>query len=195
MKKSSSNGLKAIFWWIVWISLTIGSFFIASSVWTPFIAKHFGSVRETSASVIWVASVFGTWMIFLIPLIIVMYSKVDKVYEDARLRKEANAKKFRSILVDPSKRELSPAIKSKLAHLPQTIQTGHLVNVTLQDGRKIDNVFVAEKNEILGIYNANQLSFEGKDVIDIEPVDFKNTPAFISNLWLRLDGVQSSELA
>ena len=70
------------------------AFFAAAAFWTPWIAKHLGSIRETKNSIIWVTAVFGTWMVFLVPLIIVMYSRVDKVYEDARLRRE-NARPVR----------------------------------------------------------------------------------------------------
>jgi hypothetical protein len=184
-----SGGSQTILWWVVWISLTIGSFFVAAVFWTPIIAKHFGSVRETRASIAWVASVFGTWMVILVPLIIVMYSKVDKVYEDARIRREKNAARFRSIFVEPGKRAVPPAVTQKLTAWPQTIAGGHLVNVRLKNGTTVDNVYIFEGKEVLGIYNAADLTFEGNDVADVEPVDFKKTPAFLANLWLRLDGV------
>src|SRR5437899_1735211 len=78
--RKKAGGTQTIFWWIVWISLTIASFFAASAFWTPFIAKHFGSILETRNAVIWIGAVFGTWMVFLVPLIILMYQKVDKAY-------------------------------------------------------------------------------------------------------------------
>lgn len=191
--QKSASGSQTIFWWIVWISFTILSFFAAAYVWTPIIAKHFGSVRQANASVAWVVAVFGTWMIILVPLIILMYSKVDKAYEDARIRREKNAVRFRSIFVEPARRLLPAAAAQKLSGLPQTIQGGHLVNVTLKDGRNIENVFVSEGKEVLGVYNASDFSFQGKDIQEIEPVDFKQAPSFLANLWLRLDGVKAPE--
>lgn len=191
--QKQASATQAIFWWVLWISFTIVSFFAASYFWTPIIAKHFGSVRQSNASIAWVVAVFGTWMIILVPLIILMYSKVDKAYEDARIRREKNAVRFRSIFVDPSKRRLPENAAQKLINLPQTIQGGHLVNLTLNDGRQIPNVFVAEGKEVLGVYNASEFSFEGKDIQNLEPVDFKEVPAFLANLWLRLDGVKAPE--
>ena len=185
-----TSGTQTILWWLVWISLTILSFFAAAWIWTPIIAKYFGSVRETKAAIYWVAAVFGTWMIILVPLIVLMYSKVDKAYEDARNRREKNAARFRSLFVDPSKRLLPETLRKKIAGWPQTIKDGHLVNVTLADGRKVENVFISEAEEVLGIYNASEFSFEGKDVVEIEPVDFTQPPVFLANLWLRLDGVK-----
>ena len=187
------GGTQTILWWVIWILFTIGSFFIAAAIWTPFIAKHFGSVRETRASLFWVISVFGTWMIILVPLIVLMYSKVDKVYEDARSRREKNAGRFRSIRVEPSKRTVSPAITEKLSSWPQTIEGGHLVNVRLKDGRSISNIFISEKKEVLGVYDATEFLFEGKDIADVEPIDFKKTPSFLANFWLRLDGAAPQE--
>src|SRR5205823_2536522 len=97
-----ASGTQTIFWWVVWITLTIASFFLAAAFWTPVIASKFGSIRETRTSVIWIVAVFGTWMAALVPLIIVMYSKVDKAYEDARLRREKAALRFKSISVEKS---------------------------------------------------------------------------------------------
>ncbi len=183
--KSSSQ---TVVWWVLWIVLTIGSFFIAAAVWTPLIAKHFGSVRETRASVIWVAAVFGTWMVLLLPLIVVMYQKVDKAYEDARVRREKAANRFRSILIDKPKRLLAPNVSAKLKDVPETIEGGHLVTVLLKDGRKIPNVFIAGREEILGIYDYTEMPFEGKEVVDVIPEDFTTVPNFFTTNWLRLDG-------
>ncbi len=187
------SGSQTIFWWVVWILLTIGSFFVAAAIWTPILYKHFGSVRENKASIAWVTAVFGTWMAILVPLIIVMYSKVDKAYEDARIRREKNAARFRSIFVEPSKRALPEPILRKLSAWPKTIEEGQLVHVTLKDGRRFSNVFVSEQKEILGIYNETEFPFEGKDVTDVELSDLKEGSPLFANQWLRLDGVQAPE--
>lgn len=192
MRKQSS-GTQTIFWWVVWITLTIASFFVAAAFWTPVIAKKFGSVHESRNAVIWIVAVFGSWMAALVPLIIVMYSKVDKAYEDARLRREQAAMRFKSITVEKSKRLLSSVLSKKLENVPETIQGGHLVTLALKDGRKIPNVFIAEKNEVLGIYDAEELTFETSDICGLEPADLNNLPSFLTPNWLRLDGVTAPE--
>ena len=192
MQKKAS-GTQTIFWWVVWITLTIASFFVASAFWTPVIAKKFGSIHETRNAVLWIVAVFGTWMAALVPLIIVMYSKVDKTYEDARLRREKTAMRFKSISVEKSKRLLSPDLSKKLENVPETISGGHLVTVTLQDGRKIPHVFISEKTEILGVYDAEGLRFEAADIRDMEPADLNNLPSFLAPNWLRLDGVSAPD--
>ena len=192
-KFKKSGGTQTIFWWIVWITLTIASFFAAAAFWTPVIAKKFGSVSQTRNAVIWIIAVFGTWMAALVPLIVVMYSKVDKAYDDARIRREQAALRFKSIFVEKSKRTLPEVFAAKLTGIPETINGGHLVTATLKDGRKISNVFIAARNEILGIYDADALTFSGSDLADIEPADLNNLPSFLTPNWLRLDGVSAPE--
>ena len=122
-----------------------------------------------------------------------MYQKVDKTYEDARIRRETAANRFRSICVDKSKRELPAAICKKLQNLSPTINEGYLVTVVLNDGRRIENVFIGSENEILGIYNEREFTFEGKNVVAIEPTGMSKPPHFTPAQWLRLDGVQAPE--
>lgn len=193
MANSKSKGAQTILWWVGWITLTIVSFFAAAAFWTPVIAKYLGSVRESRNAIIWVIAVFGTWMIFLVPLIIVMYQKVDKVYEDARLRREDNANRFRSILVSEEKRRIPAHLSQKLTGLAPTVNGGHLVNVTLQNGSRVPNVFISECREVLGVYNVRELTFEPKDIRDLELVDMNAPPAFLTTSWLRLDGIQSAD--
>jgi hypothetical protein len=187
--KTKPSGIQTILWWLVWITLTILTFFAAAALWTPLVAKHFGSIRETRASAIWIIAVFGTWMVFLVPLIVVMYQRVDKVYEDSRIRRENAARRYKSIFVEPGKRKLPKGASSTLKSLAPLLEGGHLVHLTLKDGRKIPNVFVSAQEEILGIYDVQEFAFEGRDVASLEPVDFKTSPVFMTQSWLRLDGV------
>ena len=193
LPKQKPKGIQTILWWVGWITLTILSFFVAAAFWTPLIAHHVGSVRETKPAILWVTAVFGTWMVFLVPLIIFMYQRVDKVYEDARIRREQNALRFRSIVVPIEKRRIPEKFSKKLAQVPETILGGHLVNVTLHSGEKIPTVFISERREILGIYDARELTFEGSQIAAVELVDMSKPPVFLTANWLRLDGATSPE--
>ena len=183
-------------WWLIWIGLTIGSFFLSVWFWTPFIAERFGSVKESTNSLIWVIAVFGTWLVFLIPLMIFMYHKVDQAYERARLRREARGEtpkridsvKIRAVLVDASKRRLNSDLSKALKQIPLTVKDGHLVTAILKDGRRIDNVFIANRTELLGVYDQTELTFEACDIVSIEPTDLTHPPDFTQKTWLRLDG-------
>lgn len=181
-------------WWLIWIALTIGSFFVAVWFWTPFIAKHFGSVRNSMASLLWVIAVFGSWLIALIPLMILMYHKVDKAYEDARIRRELGLEKFKdsvkikAIFLEPAKRRLSRELIEHLKKLPRTIKNGHLVTARLTDGRTVDYVFISEGKDLLGLYGQQEITFTVQDIESLEPADLNHLPDFTQKIWLRLDG-------
>ena len=181
-------------WWLIWISLTIGSFFLAVWFWTPFIADRFGSIKNPTTSLIWVIAVFGTWLVALIPLMIFMYQKVDKAYEDARIRRESRAAKFkdplkiRAVFIEESKRQIPKTLTQQLKKIPQTIKGGHLITAFLKDGRRIDHVFIARAKEMMGIYGAEELTFGAGDIVNFEPTDLTHPPDFTQKAWLRLDG-------
>lgn len=192
--KPKSNS--SVLWWIIWILLTIGSFFVSAHFWTWFIADKVGNIRQPGVPILWVTAVFGSWMVLLVPLIIVMYNKVDKAYEDARIRRELAALEksqqtsvCRIIAVDASDRQLSETLSWKLRKTPETIKRGHLVTVILRDGKKYDHVFIADRTEILGIYGHHTLPFQTDEITDLEPADLKCLPDFKEDHWLRLDGV------
>lgn len=181
-------------WWLIWIAMTIGSFFVAVWFWTPFIAEHLGPIRNPGISLIWVIAVFGSWLVALIPLMIFMYSKVDKAYEDARIRREGRREKFkdtvkiRAVLIPEAKRKIPAELTERLKKERETIKGGHLVNLVLKDGRKIENAFVAGRKELLGLYDQDEFTFEGNDIANLELVDLTNPPDFTQKRWLRLDG-------
>lgn len=183
-------------WWLIWIALTIGSFFAAVWFWTPFIAKHFGSIRNSSTSLLWVIAVFGSWLVALIPLMILMYNKVDKAYEDARIRRELRAQKvndkdpvkIKALYLEPEKRKLSREVADQLKKMPRTIKNGYLVTATLKDGRKMEYVFISDQKELLGVYDQQNITFEGSDIVGLEPTDLTHLPDFTQKIWLRLDG-------
>ncbi len=195
---------QTIFWWIGWIVLTIVSFFVSCYFWTPFIAKHVGAIDKPGVAVIWIAAVFGSWMVLLVPLIVVMYNKVDRAYEDARLSREARqmaqAKTeltdlgVRSIQINESERLLRPDLQEKLSKSPEAISRGHLVTLTLSNGKKIQNVFICDKKEVLGIYDAKHMDFKVEDIADLALTDLDRLPNFKPEKWLRLDGVGRESL-
>jgi hypothetical protein len=183
-----------VIWWLIWISLTIGSFFLAVWFWTPFIAERFGSIKNPHVTLVWIVAVFGSWLAALIPLMILMYWKVDKAYEDARIGREMRREKFKdkvkikAVLIPESKRIVSKLIVERLKKIPHTIKGGHLITAVLKDGRRFENVFVSGRKEVLGIYGLDEMPFEAKDVVDFEPADLTRPPDFTQKAWLRLDG-------
>ena len=192
---SRKNEPSTVGWWIGWIALTIASFFVSCYFWTGVIARHAGNMDKPGVPILWVAAVFGSWMVLLVPLIVIMYNKVDKAYEDARLARESTqyqkAKenfKINSILIEESERELKKELSIKLRRYPETNKRGHLVIATLNNGQKIPNVFVLDRKEVLGIYGVREVLFKISDIVDMEPVAMDQIPDFKTEDWLRLDG-------
>jgi hypothetical protein len=197
----SKPGQSSVLWWIAWILLTIGTFFLASHFWTWFIAQRVGPMRQPGVPILWITAVFGTWMALLVPLIIVMYRKVDKAYEDARIRREMQALKeaesrvpFKSVYVEETKRLLPKELVKKIKRFPPAIQGGHLVTAILRDGRRIENVFVFNKNDVLGVYGYDRLPFHVEEITDLVPADLNHLPDYKVENWLRLDGVGTNKL-
>ncbi len=187
--------VSSVWWWISWITLTIASFFVSCYFWTGFIARHAGSMDKPGVPILWVTAVFGSWMVLLVPLIIIMYNKVDKAYEDARIARETTqfqkAKegfKIRSVLIEASERILKKELTAKLKKYPDTIRRGHLVTATLSNGQKIPHVFILDKKDVLGVYGLDQMTFKIQDIVDVDPVQMDQIPGFKTEEWLRLDG-------
>jgi hypothetical protein len=192
----SADGKTTVAWWIGWITVTIVSFFICAWVWTWLIAKHYGPMTKAGAPLVWVICVFGSWMILLVPLIVIMYQKVDKAYEDARISRETReyekAKsnfRVRSVDMPESARLLSKELSTRLRSIPQAVKDGHLVTVQLKDGRRFENVFIKDRREVLGIYGVDAMPFEAGQIAAFEPADLDRLPKFTTEGWLRLDGV------
>ncbi len=184
-----------VLWWIGWIVLTIVTFFISCWFWTGFIARHVGPMDQKGVPILWVAAVFGSWMVLLVPLIVVMYNKVDRAYEDARIGRETvqleRSKKeygVRSVLVPEEQRALPKALIDKLKKTPRAIYRGHLVTIVLRDGSRVPNVFILDRREVLGVYDASVMPFRAEDILDVEPADLDRLPEFDPKKWLRLDG-------
>ncbi len=183
-------------WWIGWILLTIGSFFLSCFFWTRLIAERVGPIQKPGVAILWVTAVFGTWMILLVPLIVIMYQKVDKAYEDARIAREKESFErskqqlgVKCILIEASQRLLKKELAQKLKQIPETIRRGHLVTAVLKNGVRIENVFVYNKRDVLGVYGLDRLTFDIGQITDVEPADLDHLPDFKPEQWLRLDGV------
>ena len=192
----SRHGQSTVVWWVGWITLTIVTFFISCYLWTGLIARFAGPMQKSGVPVLWITAVFGTWMIFLVPLIVVMYNKVDRVYEDARERRETEAferaKQFvtyKTCDVDLEKRTLRPELIAKVRKTPRILKNGHLMKAILKNGRSVEHLFVYNEKELLGVYGMEKLDFEAGDIQDLEPMDLDKLPEYQEQRWLRFDGV------
>ena len=192
MNKQSDQ---SVLWWVGWIALSILTFFAASYFWTGFISSHFGSMDQKGAPLLWVTAVFGTWMLLLVPLIVVMYNKVDRAYEDARIRREKlsegtrrEASGIKFISIPESERRLDARVVKKIKKMPWTIKRGNLVTAILKSGQRIDHVFVLDREQVVGVYGHEKLPFRVADIVDASEASEESWPKFETGKWLRLDG-------
>ena len=182
-----------VVWWIGWIVLTIVAFFIPCYAWTKFFAMHVGTMDKPGMPALWVTAVFGTWMLFLVPLIIVMYNKVDRAYEDARNARERQAKELlasrfpvKALTVDGQRLLLPKPLQKKLKRLPKTLKKGQLVSLEFKDGRKLENVFVYGNEEIVGVYGRRDFPFDAREAVKADLLDPAQAPPVDYDKWLRL---------
>ena len=186
--------MKQVVWWLGWIAVSILSFFASCWFWTRIIAERVGPMSAPGAALWWVIAVFGTWMVCLVPLIVVMYAKVDKAYEDARLSREKREAERRErygprvVGVDAEGLNLGPRLVLKLSKLPRALKRGHLVTAVLKDGRRIENVFVIDGRTLAGVYGWDEAPFRASDIEDLEPADLDRLSAFTAEGWTRLEG-------
>lgn len=193
---TQTSGLKAVAWWMTWIAVTIVSFFISCWFWTGFLARNYGTMDRPGAPILWVTAVFGTWMILLVPLIVVMYAKVDKAYEDARINREGSAYDktrramgVRCLDIAQGDRRLSEDHRRQLKRMPQAIRNGHLVSLILRDGRRVRYAFILNGVELAGVYQESDPRVLASQIAEIHPVLLADVPDFEASGWVRLDGV------
>lgn len=136
----------------------------------------------------WSKAVFGTWLLMLLPFLAFMYRQADRIFKDAVMRQSQAGPRFRTVLIEKSKRLLTPDLCRKIRQTKPVMPEGHVVACILKDGRKIPNVFVVRGQEILGLYDRLTMDFSGEDIHDIEGGASKELPAYEEEKWLRLDG-------
>ena len=161
-------------------------FLIASCLgWSLYLrGRIFSSVNTLDPA--WAKAVFSTWLVLILPFLVVMYQKADKILKEALARQSALGPKFRTALVEKTKRMLPEAVSEKLKQITPTLQNGHVVTLQLKDGRRISDVFVINSAEILGVYGSSGFNFESSEIVDAEALEI--LPVYEESKWIRLDG-------
>lgn len=184
-KRLNDDEEKAVDAFLQGISLFIGLLVLSSLGWS-FVYKARILSREVGFDPAWVKAVIGTWLVSLLPFLVILYRKADLIFKNAVTRQTQAGPKFRSIFIEKQKRFIPGEMAARLEKIPPVLENGHVIHLILKDGRKIQNVFVINGKEILGIYDRSELGFEMKEVADMETVDA--LPAYEEDKWLRLDG-------
>jgi hypothetical protein len=75
---------------------------------------------------------------------------------------------------------------AQLKGIKPTLPNGHVVTAILPDGRRVDNVFILNSREVVGVYDRETLDFSPSQIRSVEPIPLDRLPAYEESLWLRL---------
>ncbi len=183
-KRVNQDQEKAIDAWLTAMGIFIGLLVASLLGWTWVYRKTIHLSEGLNRD--WARGVFSSWLFLLLPFLVWMYKKTDQIYKEAVKRQNALGPAFRTAFIEKSKRLLPEEVVKKLKTLPPTVEKGQLVHLYLKDGAQIQNVFVLNSCEILGLYDRTDFDFESKDIVDAEPA--ANLTVHEEAKWLRLDG-------
>lgn len=187
-KRLNQDQESAVDAWLSALGLFVGLFVAAAIFWSVRLKSSILADVSDGLDPLWLTAVLASWLVLLIPFLIVMYRRADALFKTAAARQAGAVPQIRKIFVERSKRVLPAGIKERIERFPPTLPKGHVVTLTLKDGRRIPHVFVVNSAEILGLYDCPDMGFEAREILDVEPVPGDSLPAYEEAKWLRLDG-------
>lgn len=182
-KRLNDDQEKAVDAWLLGMGVFIGLLVASLFVWSWLLK---GRIDQGGYDTLWIKSVFVSWLVILLPFLILMYRKADLIFKTAAER-QTYSPKFRTVSVERSKRLLPDPIVQKLKGFPPTLREGHVVTLILSGGREVPNVFVLNHREILGVYDQTNFDFSTQDVSGVEQSDPSKLPPYDESLWLKFD--------
>src|SRR3989338_2775624 len=183
-KRLNEDQEKAVDAWLFGMGIFIGLLVVSLFVWSWLLKER---INQGGYDTLWVKSVFVSWLVILLPFLILMYRKADLIFKTA-VERQTYSPKFRTVSVERSKRPLPASFAQQLKGIPPTLRGGQVVTLVLKNGRKVPHVFVLDYQEILGIYDQKEYDFNPTDVSGLETILLENLPAYEESKWLRLDG-------
>lgn len=184
-KRLNPDQEKAVDAWFKGMGLFIGLLIGSSFFWSVWMKDQLSPGETTSAG--WVKAVFGTWLAITIPFLILMYRQAENIFKSA-VGRQTYQPAYRTVFMERSSRLLPSHLARKLAAMKPTLPGGHVMTVILKNGVRIPHVFMLHQNEVLGVYDRNELGFKMEDILDLEEIDKDQLPAYEDQRWLRLDG-------
>jgi len=186
-KRLNQDQEKAADLWLRGSSLLIGALLAALVFWS-LVFQH--ELHRQSGGFFgpWLKAVAATWIVTLIPFLILMYRKADVVFREAEARQTQRGPVFKAIFVEKAKRILPEDVQAAIKASPETLSGGHVVLLTLMDGREIPHVFVLQSREILGLYARPGMDFSAAEIRSAQVLTQDELPPYDEAQWLRLDG-------
>lgn len=185
-KRLNQDQEKAVDVWLLGIGVFIFAVMLALIFWGWFYKAEI--LREHS-------NLYGSWLkssgltilILNLPLLLWMYRKADRIFQDAVIRQTAKGPAFKTAFVEQEKRLLSQPLREKISTYPETLSGGHVVRFRLKNGREIPHAFVIQNRELLGLYDFEKMDFTVEEIVDAMPLKPEELPAYDETKWLRLD--------
>jgi len=185
-KRLNEDQEKAVDAWLLGMGIFIGLLVASLFTWSWLLKER---INQGGYDTLWIKSVFVSWLVILLPFLILMYRKADLIFKTAVERQTYNPK-FRTVSVERSERLLPDSIVQKIKVFPPTLRqesTGHVVTLILRGGREVPNVFVLNHREILGIYDQTTFDFSVQDVSGVEASNPSKLPPYDESRWLKFD--------
>lgn len=186
-KRLNQDQEKAADLWLAGMAVYIGVLIVSSLTWSVVFQSHLQD-RSQGLYGPWLKAVLATWILALIPFLVVMYRKADTLFKEAHQRQMSRGPKFQSILVEKKARQLAEDIAAQISAFPEMLENGRIVTLQLKDGREIQNVFVINSREVVGLYDRDGMDFKTEDVAGVQSVAPEKLPPYDEKRWLRLDG-------
>lgn len=181
-KRLNQDQENAVDLWFTGMGIFIGLLVASCLIWS-FAFKN--EILNEGMSQRWGKCVFGTWLAILIPFLILMYRQADSLFKSAETR-QTYKPRHRTQMIDPADRQIPAGITAELKRLKPALPNGHVVNLLLADGRRVENVFILNSREVVGVYDREILDFLPAQILFVEPIPLDRLPAYKEILWLRL---------
>jgi len=187
-KRLNDDQERAVDAWLWGMSVFIGLLVLSALLWS---LRLRAAIAPPGMQGVWAKAVFGSWLVILIPFLVLMYRKADAIFTRAVAR-QTYQPKYRTHFVDRPKRLLPAGLAARLRSIPPVLPNGHVVTLVLKDGRRIPHVFVS-RGEVLGVYGRPHPDFDAPDAVDLQPMSAKDLPAYEEEKWLRFDQENKTE--
>ncbi len=187
-KRLNDDQEKATDAWLLGMGLFIGSLIAAAFGWSVYFRDALMDPAHQGIHTSWLKAVIGTWLVLLVPFLVLMYLKADAIFKAAVKRQSYQGPIFHSTFVEKTKRMLPESIRRKLKGLPTLLNNAQIGHLKLKNGRIVEHAFVLNGSEILGLYDRDEMDFNASEIEDVELLEESRLPPYEEQKWLRLDG-------
>ena len=184
-KRLNDDQERAVDAWLSGMGFFIGTYVASALLWTLALKQRI-IPNVTGLDPVWAKSVFTTWLLLWIPLLVWMYRSADRIFKTANER-QGRAPSFRVQWIAPEKRLLPQPLAEKLGKKKPTLPGGHLVRARMKNGEILEHLFVLNAKEVVGAYDLKRVDFDASQLEDLDVMDSSKLPEYQESLWVRFN--------